>query len=72
MSKVLTPEAQAEREDFEGRYGSDGNCSCHISPPCPSCTHSGNPLNQNEDDTAWMEEITVQHLPSDDSEGGLL
>jgi DNA repair exonuclease SbcCD ATPase subunit len=52
--RILTPEAEAEREDFEARYGMLGNCSCHISPPCGSCTHPGNPRNQEEDETAWM------------------
>lgn len=50
----LIPEAQAERDAFEATFGSEGNCSCHISPPCGSCTHPGNPLNQLEDDTAWQ------------------
>ena len=60
--RILTPEAEAEREDFEARYGMLGNCSCHISPPCGSCTHPGNPRNQEEDETAWM--------AAGDSEGG--
>lgn len=67
MSKVLTPEAQAERDDFERNYN---NCSCHISPPCSSCTHPGNPLSQAEDDSAWVEEHDIEHLPPDDTEGG--
>lgn len=50
----LTPGAQAERDEFEACYGTDGSCSCHLSPPCPSCTHPGNPLNQIEDETAWI------------------
>lgn len=60
--RVLTPEAEAEREDFEAKYGMLGNCSCHISPPCGSCMHPGNPRNQEEDETAWM--------AAGDSEGG--
>ena len=60
--RILTPEAEAEREDFEARYGMLGNCSCHISPPCGSCVHPGNPRNQEEDETAWM--------AAGDSEGG--
>lgn len=68
MERVLTPGAQAERDDFERRYGDDGNCSCFISPPCGSCTHPGHPLNQEEDDTAWT--YAVEHLPADDTEGG--
>lgn len=49
----LTKEAQAERDDFELSY-QGGNCSCHISPPCGSCTHPGNPKNQAEDESAWV------------------
>ena len=60
--RILTPEAEAEREDFEAMYGMLGNCSCHISPPCGSCVHPGNPRNQEEDETAWM--------AAGDSEGG--
>jgi hypothetical protein len=50
--RVLTAEAQADRDDFDR---DDGGCSCHISPPCGYCTHPGNPLNQ-EDDDCWTEE----------------
>ena len=52
--RVLTPEAEAERDQFEAEYGHGGNCSCHISPPCNSCLHPGNPINQEADETAWM------------------
>ena len=48
MTRRLTAEAQAERDDFEHEYYG-GNCSCHLSPPCGSCTHPGNPHNQEED-----------------------
>jgi hypothetical protein len=48
----LTDGAQLERDDFEAKYGK-GNCSCHISPPCSSCLHPGNPVNQEEDDSCW-------------------
>lgn len=54
--KRLTPEAQAERDEFESAYGHGGNCSCHLSPPCGSCTHPGNPHNQAEDETAWEDD----------------
>lgn len=50
--RTLKPWAQAEADDFH-RWHGDGNCSCHISPPCCSCTHPGNPLNLEEDDDAW-------------------
>jgi hypothetical protein len=49
----LTPAAQEERATFESKFGDRGNCSCHLSPPCGSCIHPGNPLNQDEDDSAW-------------------
>ena len=52
----LTDEAEAERKQFESTFGSDGNCSCHLSPPCNSCIHPGNPLNQDEDETCWKPE----------------
>ncbi|AFC85880.1 hypothetical protein [Frateuria aurantia] len=54
MKRVLTPEAEAERADFDSEFDG-GNCSCHLTPPCGSCTHPGNPDNQAEDDSAWME-----------------
>lgn len=50
--KVLTEQAQADRDDFHACYG-DGNCSCHINPPCNSCIHPGNPINQAEDESCW-------------------
>lgn len=51
--RELTPEAQDDRDDFDSEYGG-GNCSCHLSPPCGSCTHPGNPMNQDEDESCWM------------------
>lgn len=50
--RVLTEEAQAERDNFDSEYSNRG-CTCFISPPCSFCTHPGNPVNQAEDDTAW-------------------
>lgn len=50
--RVLAEDAQADRDSFEANYGS-GNCSCHLSPPCSSCTHPGNPLNQEDDESCW-------------------
>jgi hypothetical protein len=50
--RELTPEAQADRDAFERDYDG-GNCSCHLNPPCGSCTHSGNPRNQEEDESCW-------------------
>ena len=60
--RILTPEAQADRDAFIAEYGRDGNCSCHISPPCNSCLHPGNPLQQDEVESCWM--------AAGDSEGG--
>jgi hypothetical protein len=57
QERELTEDAQAERDQFEREYGYDGNCSCHLSPPCGSCTHPGNPLNQDEDDSCWTEVV---------------
>jgi hypothetical protein len=48
--RELTDEAQAEYKNWKASY--DG-CSCHISPPCGSCTDPGNPANQEEDESAW-------------------
>jgi hypothetical protein len=59
MDKVLTPEAEAERAYFEREYGRDGNCSCHISPPCDCCIHPGNPLNQAEDENCWVDDTPI-------------
>lgn len=49
---VLTEDAQADRDAFNENYG-DGNCSCHNNAPCSSCTHPGNPTNQEEDSACW-------------------
>ena len=54
--EVLTPEAQADRDDFDLNYAGRG-CRCHISPPCNYCVHPGNPENQEEDDDCWMPAI---------------
>ena len=31
----------------------DGDCSCHLSPPCNSCLHEGNPEQLENNDDAW-------------------
>lgn len=58
-TRPLKPWAQEEANDFERLYGM-GNCSCHISPPCSSCTHPGNPSNLAEDDEAWGFDIDYE------------
>ena len=50
--KVLTEQADNDRVDWMSNYDS---CSCHLSPPCGSCTHPGNPRNQEEDEDCWVE-----------------
>lgn len=53
---VLTDRAHEQRGFYFENYGSYGNCSCHLGhPPCGSCTHPGNPLNQQEDDSCWRD-----------------
>lgn len=64
MTRVLTAEAETERADFKREYGHDGNCHCHLSPPCASCTHPGNPLNQDEDDSCWVDHEPALHSNS--------
>jgi len=50
--RQLKPWAQELADDFYAIYG-DGNCACHLSAPCGSCMHEGNPRNLEEDETAW-------------------
>lgn len=63
MDKQLTPEAQADRDDFDSDYGHSGCCSCHIFPPCGFCTHPGNPLNQDEDESCWETSPSKENTP---------
>ena len=46
----LTGRADIDAADYIENFK---GCSCHISTPCSSCTHPGNPMNLAEDDTAW-------------------
>jgi hypothetical protein len=55
--RVLTEAAQNDRDAFE-RYTNLTGCSCHISPPCGYCTHPGNPMNQEEDESCWKVSYT--------------
>lgn len=55
MDRILTPEAQAERDDFDREHEHRG-CTCFIFPPCGHCLHPGNPRNQEEDPGAWEPE----------------
>ena len=55
IERILTPEAQTDRDDFDREYRNRG-CSCCISPPCNHCIHPGNPANQEEEDSCWMDD----------------
>lgn len=55
------PWAEKAAAEFFALYR-DGNCSCHISPPCGSCTHEGNPINLEETPEAWGELHEVMAL----------
>lgn len=60
----LTEFAQAERDEFESEYGPRGNCSCHLGgAPCSSCTHPGNPQNQDFDEFWEADLPTVANKP---------
>lgn len=50
--RILKPEFQAMFDEWDEEFDG-GNCSCHINPPCSSCTHEGNPANLEEVDDAW-------------------
>lgn len=52
--RILTEEAQADRDEFDN-YATNYCCSCHINPPCHYCTHPGNPLNQEDDESCWKQ-----------------
>jgi hypothetical protein len=56
IERILTPEAQADRDEFDLYDITYGGCSCHINPPCGYCTHPGNPANQDEEDSCWMDD----------------
>lgn len=61
MSRVLTADAEADRDSFMDNFG-DGGCTCFISPPCGYCTHPGNPRNQEEDESCWTWETMADML----------
>lgn len=51
----LSLEAETDREIWQN---AGGGCSCHLHPPCSSCTDPGNPANQVEDDECWTTDPT--------------
>ena len=52
MSDHLKPWARELADEWDFIY-QGGNCSCHLSAPCSSCTHPGNPLALECTDGAW-------------------
>lgn len=64
-SRKLTPEAYADRIEFECDV-EDHGCTCHISAPCTYCTHPGNPANQEEDENCWVQ--AFEPIPLTDEE----
>lgn len=62
----MTADASYDHEEFRRLFGSEGNCSCHISPPCNSCIHHGNPINMDEDDSAWEPDLAPRYVLPDD------
>lgn len=61
MSRILIPEAQAQRDEFMRLYGPN-ECACFLSAPCAACTHPGNPLNQDEDESCWVDEDEARYV----------
>jgi hypothetical protein len=51
MKKVLTKKGQELANEYAVRY--EDGCSCHINPPCSSCTHPGNQINLVEQEDLW-------------------
>ncbi len=60
--RELTEVAQLERDSFS-LFLEDHGCTCFISPPCSYCTHPGNPLNQENDKSAWVSVEPQKQLP---------
>src|SRR5271170_5537548 len=54
----LTEAAQRDRDAFDRYLRDNGGCGCHSHPPCSYCTHPGNPMNQDENETAWEDVYT--------------
>jgi hypothetical protein len=63
----LTPIADADAAEYMANFE---GCSCHISAPCSSCVHPGNPNNLAEDDTAW--EIDQEWIVAGEFVNGLI
>jgi len=51
--RMMSPEGMALKREFDEMHD-DAACSCHMHPPCPVCTHPGNPVNLQENPDAWL------------------
>jgi len=61
--KILTPQAQQDRENFINADLSA--CTCNTGhPPCSFCTHPGNPINQDlkYSPDCWMDVHTTDSI----------
>ena len=65
MELKLTDGAQLDRDDFNNAFKGRSECTCFISPPCCWCIHPGNPRNQEEDDSCWVDDDAAQAARSD-------
>jgi len=52
--RKLTPYAQLMRDEFMRKF-SGRACLCQPYARCVMCMHSGNPANQEDDDSCWTE-----------------
>jgi hypothetical protein len=46
----LTAQAESDAADYIANYE---GCSCHITAPCSSCVHPGNPINIEYREDCW-------------------
>jgi hypothetical protein len=58
--KILTAEGQKLQDEFDALY-IEGDCRCHIIPPCHYCTHPGNPTNLAEREDLWEEVDSINN-----------
>lgn len=64
--KVLTEEAVEKYLEFLASLAEQG-CTCWKGfPPCPYCTHEGNPINLLENAKAWQQSFSEEELAGED------
>jgi hypothetical protein len=54
---TLTDEGVLLFENYLSRV-SDYGCSCHINPPCGTCSHEGHPICIEETPELWVKEVS--------------